>query len=184
MRPRTWVFVDRLVLLALMAATLAVGGCDDASVAGGPEAIDSQVSEDVGPVTDATSPHDVGPAGDSGTPGDAGAPGDAGGTPGDAGAPPNDAGPEPDADGDGIPDARDNCPNVPNADQQDRDGDDAGDACDPQPGTFGYRLAAQGLFYVGHTGLMAPGHNLRGGATGGGHEATADGMTLQGRLSP
>lgn len=35
-----------------------------------------------------------------------------------------------DADGDGISDADDNCPTVPNADQADCDGDGAGDACD------------------------------------------------------
>ncbi len=35
-----------------------------------------------------------------------------------------------DADGDGIPDSRDNCPDVPNADQADLDGDGLGDACD------------------------------------------------------
>jgi hypothetical protein len=35
-----------------------------------------------------------------------------------------------DTDGDGIPDSRDNCINVPNADQRDSDGDGYGDACD------------------------------------------------------
>ncbi len=35
-----------------------------------------------------------------------------------------------DADGDGVPDARDNCPQVANADQADSDGDRIGDACD------------------------------------------------------
>lgn len=37
-----------------------------------------------------------------------------------------------DADGDGIADAPDNCPNTANADQADVDGDGTGDACDPQ----------------------------------------------------
>ncbi len=37
----------------------------------------------------------------------------------------------PDGDGDGVPDADDNCPEVPNTDQADGDGDDIGDACDP-----------------------------------------------------
>jgi hypothetical protein len=37
----------------------------------------------------------------------------------------------PDADRDGIPDARDNCPNVPNPAQVDTDADGEGDACDP-----------------------------------------------------
>jgi hypothetical protein len=40
---------------------------------------------------------------------------------------------EPDGDGDGVPDARDNCPSVANPDQRDTDGDGVGDACDPCP---------------------------------------------------
>ena len=36
-----------------------------------------------------------------------------------------------DQDGDGIPDARDNCPEIPNPDQRDTDGDGIGNACDP-----------------------------------------------------
>ena len=35
-----------------------------------------------------------------------------------------------DSDGDGVPDAEDNCPNESNKDQEDEDGDDVGDACD------------------------------------------------------
>jgi hypothetical protein len=35
-----------------------------------------------------------------------------------------------DADGDGVADAADNCPDVPNTDQRDTDGDRRGDACD------------------------------------------------------
>jgi hypothetical protein len=38
-----------------------------------------------------------------------------------------------DVDGDGIPDASDNCPSVSNADQQDSNGDGVGDACTPPP---------------------------------------------------
>ncbi|NLF03244.1 MAG: hypothetical protein GX601_19945, partial [Anaerolineales bacterium] len=37
----------------------------------------------------------------------------------------------PDSDWDGVPDALDNCPAVPNPNQADSDGDVAGDACDP-----------------------------------------------------
>jgi hypothetical protein len=40
--------------------------------------------------------------------------------------------PTADADGDGIPDASDNCPAVANPDQADGDFDGIGDACDPQ----------------------------------------------------
>jgi hypothetical protein len=43
-----------------------------------------------------------------------------------------------DADGDGMPDATDNCPTVSNPDQRDSDADGAGDACDSTPnGTAG-----------------------------------------------
>jgi Thrombospondin type 3 repeat len=38
-----------------------------------------------------------------------------------------------DSDGDGVADAADNCPNVPNPDQGNEDGDMYGDACDPCP---------------------------------------------------
>ena len=40
---------------------------------------------------------------------------------------------QPDADGDGVPDAQDNCPSTPNPDQADSDNDGIGDACDPTP---------------------------------------------------
>lgn len=40
----------------------------------------------------------------------------------------------PDADGDGVPDGEDNCPDVANADQLDVDGDGIGFACDVAPG--------------------------------------------------
>ncbi len=55
-------------------------------------------------------------------------------------APPIDAPPDTppvdppaDADSDGVPDATDNCPSVPNANQRDHDGDARGDACDKCP---------------------------------------------------
>jgi hypothetical protein len=47
--------------------------------------------------------------------------------------PPADETPALDADGDGVPDATDNCPSVANADQADTDADGRGDACDPCP---------------------------------------------------
>lgn len=43
-----------------------------------------------------------------------------------------------DADGDGVPDAEDNCPNTPNAGQADADGDGQGDACDPDDDDDGF----------------------------------------------
>ncbi|MCH8087016.1 MAG: thrombospondin type 3 repeat-containing protein, partial [Chloroflexi bacterium] len=39
----------------------------------------------------------------------------------------------PDADGDGVPDVIDNCPDVVNSDQADADDDGIGDVCDPTP---------------------------------------------------
>jgi Tol biopolymer transport system component len=41
--------------------------------------------------------------------------------------------PAPDGDGDGVPDATDNCPTATNPAQTDTDGDGIGDACDPNP---------------------------------------------------
>lgn len=49
-----------------------------------------------------------------------------------------------DADGDGIPDARDNCPTVANSDQADSDGDRVGDACDQCPDTTDGLVTRQG----------------------------------------
>ncbi len=43
------------------------------------------------------------------------------------------SGPPSDEDGDGIPDASDNCPTIYNPDQTDSDGEGLGDACDPCP---------------------------------------------------
>ena len=58
--------------------------------------------------------------------------------------------PPPDRDKDGIPDFRDNCPDVPNPDQTDKDHNGIGDACQqtpvifeppkPQPPAFSYKF--------------------------------------------
>jgi hypothetical protein len=45
-----------------------------------------------------------------------------------------------DEDGDGFPDACDNCPGLPNPDQTDTDGDGVGDVCDANPATPGEHL--------------------------------------------
>src|SRR5262249_12958672 len=49
----------------------------------------------------------------------------------------------PDADSDGVPDAGDNCPSTPNADQANADGDSLGDACDPDINGDGIANAVQ-----------------------------------------
>ena len=54
-----------------------------------------------------------------------------GGGGGGGGASPAGTPAAPDRDRDGIPDARDNCPSIANADQANQDGDALGDACDP-----------------------------------------------------
>ena len=49
----------------------------------------------------------------------------------------------PDKDGDGVPDATDNCPNTANPSQSDVDGDGIGDACDTEIGVAGIGHEAQ-----------------------------------------
>lgn len=56
---------------------------------------------------------------------------------------PTDPEPAADADGDGVADEADNCPDVANADQADADGDDAGDLCDGCPDDFRKTAAGQ-----------------------------------------
>jgi hypothetical protein len=66
--------------------------------------------------------------------------------------------PDGDLDGDGIPNADDNCPSVANLDQADSDHDGLGDACDPTPTSTGDVLA-----YASTSGL--PGGAISGGFT-------------------
>jgi predicted dienelactone hydrolase len=56
-------------------------------------------------------------------------------------------------DGDGVPDAADNCPGTANGDQADADGDGTGDACDPTPqGTTPPTIVVPGQITANATG--------------------------------
>ena len=64
--------------------------------------------------------------------------------------------PPPDADGDGITDADDNCPEDANEGQEDSDVNGAGDACDPIPTEYGAKGYIEGgtddgVSYTGQT---------------------------------
>lgn len=83
--------------------------------------------------------------------------------------------PMPDGDGDGVPDAQDNCRSVANPDQVDRDGDHLGDACDDQPGVANFRLTGQLLFFAAR-----PEGQLNAGM----QRMQSDNFQLQGRITP
>jgi len=93
-----------------------------------------------------------------------------------------DAMPPPDGDGDGVPDATDNCVDLSNADQGDADRDGLGDACDAEPNVMNFHLTGQFLTVGGNT--VDDEHTLRTKATVGAGE-TGDGQfILKGTLSP
>lgn len=100
-------------------------------------------------------------------------------------APPDMAPPDmalPDGDGDGAPDATDNCPDLANADQADGDGDGAGDVCDPRPAVFDHRLRGQIVLIGGSA--MSPEADLDATGRGGVVDSRTDTLRLRGRLSP
>jgi cytosine/adenosine deaminase-related metal-dependent hydrolase len=66
-----------------------------------------------------------------------------------------------DRDRDGVPNAIDNCPQVPNPSQSDRDGDGIGDACDPCPDDYNPNGApCPASIYAIKTGTVLPGSQV------------------------
>lgn len=66
------------------------------------------------------------------------------------------AGMLPDADGDGVPDVLDNCPNAPNADQACGDGSNVGDACRTMPGSDGGVVGPGDVDMANDGGVVVP----------------------------
>ena len=87
-----------------------------------------------------------------------------------------------DEDGDGVPDANDNCRNAENADQTDTDNDGLGDACDAEPNAQNFTLLGQFVTVGGRA--VDNEHTLRAKATTGENTATDGQLLLKGSVSP
>jgi surface-anchored protein len=74
---------------------------------------------------------------------------------------------DPDSDGDGVPDAEDNCPMTPNPDQLDSDGDGTGDACQSFFYTFGHGDLGFELELDGASGELHAHLHVEGGTVNG-----------------
>ena len=88
----------------------------------------------------------------------------------------------PDGDGDGAPDATDNCIDTANSDQVDTDGDGLGDACDAEPNVMNFRLLGQFLTAGGTT--VDDEHTLKTKVTVGAGQTTDGQFILKGTLTP
>jgi hypothetical protein len=173
-------------------SVLSVAACGDSSSSGGlgtradtgTVAPDAAVADALPQARDAAPPADASPF-DLGTP------------PDDASTPPADAEASsfdvevapaevevpplgPDRDEDGVTDADDNCPEVPNAEQTDVDGDHAGDVCDPRPMRLDLRLGQGAVLFFDGSGTSAT-ERLRGQGVLGMHEAATERAVLTGR---
>lgn len=98
-------------------------------------------------------------------------------------AAPPDMAPAADRDGDGVPDATDNCPDTANPDQADKDSDGAGDACDSDPDVANFRLRRGSLVLVGGRSVDAERTQRATGRAGQG-ESTGPRFRLRGGLAP
>ena len=87
-----------------------------------------------------------------------------------------------DEDGDGVPDATDNCRNADNPDQTDTDNDGLGDACDAEPNEQNFTLLGQFVTVGGRA--VDNEHTLRAKATTGENTATDGQLLLKGSVSP
>ena len=87
-----------------------------------------------------------------------------------------------DEDGDGVPDATDNCRNADNPDQTDTDNDGLGDACDAEPTEQNFMLLGQFVTVGGRA--VDNEHTLRAKATTGANTATDGQLLLKGSVSP
>jgi hypothetical protein len=81
----------------------------------------------------------------------------------------------PDRDGDGVPDAEDNCPDVRNPDQIDGDGDHRGAACDADDTIANYRITGQLLFFAAR-----PEARVQTGV----QQMQSDNFRIEGRITP
>ena len=87
-----------------------------------------------------------------------------------------------DEDGDGVPDATDNCRTADNPDQTDTDNDGLGDACDAEPNAQNFTLLGQFVTVGGRA--VDNEHTLRAKATTGENTATDGQLLLKGSVSP
>ena len=129
---------------------------------------------------EATSNRDTGPAMDARVPDAAPVQLDAAALP-DA-APMPDMMPPPDGDGDGAPDATDNCVDTANPDQVDTDSDGLGDAAAMRANVMNFRLLGQFLTAGGTT--VDDEHTLKTTVTVGAGQTTDGQFILKGTLTP
>ena len=104
----------------------------------------------------------------------------------DAGVAPDaatpDAATQNDGDGDGAPDATDNCIDVANPDQADSDNDGLGDACDGEPNVQNFIMTGHFLTLGGTS--VDDNHTLKSKITTGHGESTDGQLILKGGFNP
>lgn len=87
-----------------------------------------------------------------------------------------------DDDGDGVPDAADNCRNADNPDQQDTDDDGLGDPCEAEPNVQNFTLLGQFVALGGRA--VDNEHTLHVKANTAENTATDGQLLLKGSVSP